>query len=792
MTSLGIAEELAKKHKEISVAEFFERNKHILGFDSPTKALLTAVKEGVDNALDACEEAGILPDIHVEIRKGKRNEFKVVIEDNGPGIIKKQVPHVFGRLLYGSRFHAIRQSRGQQGIGISAAVMYGQLTTGRASTIKSKTARMDTAVTMQLMIDTKKNRSEVLKEDFFVWDGKEHGVRIEMFMEGRYVRSKQSPLEYLRGTAIVNPHASITFIEPDGLKHVFERVSEKLPDPTEEIKPHPTGIELGIFMRMLKSTDKLKVRTFLQTEFESVSYRVADEILAKAKLDRTIRVKDIDLDRGRAILDAISKVRIQAPSKECLSPIGDILIRKGLRNVLDGAKPDFYSPPITREPRVYKGNPFQVEVGIVYGGQLPREHQVQVLRFANRVPLLYQQGGCAITQAVEGMDWRRYGLDQKGGRGIPHGPAVIMVHIASTKVPFTSESKEAVANIAEIIEEVQKGLRACARRLQTHLNKKVRKKKAREKFDIVQQILPMIAEKSSELVGKPVPALGPVITQIMNVIWIDDTVEYQKKRHKITLTLYNYTPTGKKLSLYAEVPANCIDDKSFSLAPTRMRSSGKIRWDLGRIKTTEKLDITFDLKGLDKRDFDECELYVSGITAANVIGAEALPGDWDIDGEEPELAEIDPEVASAVASTELDDIPVEPEEKDEDTHPIEKEKARPDMDVIPMEEKRVKPDKNTLPKEEKKAKPDKDTAPKGEKKAKPERDTLPMGDKKARPERDTIPKEEKKVRPDKDTPRIDKRKASPDKSPPPPKKQIKSTRDKPPKKHVQSKLEGLM
>src|SRR3989337_810988 len=178
MPSTSIAEELSKKQREISVSEFFERNKQILGYDSPTKALLTAVKEGLDNSLDAASDADILPDVLVEVQKVDKDEFLVIIEDNGPGIVKREVPNVFGRLLYGSRFHSRRQSRGQQGLGISGAVMYGQLTTGKPTKVRSKTAEDDVAYEIELILDTKKNRPNVVSEDFVIWE-KAHGTRVE-------------------------------------------------------------------------------------------------------------------------------------------------------------------------------------------------------------------------------------------------------------------------------------------------------------------------------------------------------------------------------------------------------------------------------------------------------------------------------------------------------------------------------------------------------------------------------------------------------------------------------------
>jgi DNA topoisomerase-6 subunit B len=637
----SIAEELAKKQKEISVSEFFERNKQILGFDTLTRSLLTAVKEGVDNSLDACEEANILPEIFIQIKQLSRNEYQITMEDNGPGIVKKQIPHIFGRLLYGSRFHTIRQSRGQQGIGISAAVMYGQLTTGKPTKVRSKTSKEDVAHEIELMMDTKRNRPETLKQDFVIWEGKEHGTKVELHLKGKYTRGKQSVYEYLRGTAIVNPHAQITLVEPDGIKTEFRRVTEKIPPPTKEIKPHPEGIELGILMKMAKATKAKRMSSFLTSDFSRISSRVAKEICEKAMIEPTIKPTRLKLDNAKRIIDAIKEVRIMSPPTDCLSPIGELLIKKGLKNVLEDQRPDFYAPPITREPSVYSGNPFQVEVGIVHGGDLPSEGQVKILRFANRVPLLYQQGGCTSTTAIENVDWRRYGLEQRGGKGIPYGPAIILVHVASTKIPFTSEAKEAIADIPEIREEIERALRACARRLQIHIKKKVRKKKTREKFDIVQILLPKIAEKSAKIVGKPVPKLEPIITKIMNVVWIDDAVEFKNGKHNVTISIYNYTPSRKKFNLYAVVPSGTIEEKSISLKPNRIRKSGKIRWELKSIPSTDKLEISFNLEGLDKEDFDEAEIYVSGINPVQVIGAEPLPGDWDLDEEIEEPTTLD-------------------------------------------------------------------------------------------------------------------------------------------------------
>ena len=626
----SIAHELAKKQKEISVSEFFEKNKQILGFDSLTRALITSVKEPMDNSLDACEDAGVLPEILVKVEKVENTEYKVIVEDNGPGIVRKQVPNVFARLLYGSRFHTRAQRRGQQGIGVSAVVMYGQLTTGKPARVRSKIPDEDAAYECELILDTKKNRPETLKEDRVIWD-RVQGTRFEINVKGKYVGGKQSIFEYLKGVAIVNPHAKITFIPPEGNTIVFERASEQVPPPTKEVKPHPEGVELGELLSMAKYTESLKMTSFMNTEFSRISYRVAREICDLAGVPPDLKPNELTLEQAGAILESIKKVKIMAPETDCLSPIGETLIRKGLKNVLGSLKADFYAPPVTREPRVYGGNPFIVEVGIVYGGGLSKEDPVQILRFANRVPLMYQQGACAITQAIEAVDWRRYGLEQRGGQGIPFGPAIILVHVASTKIPFTSESKEAVANIPEIKEEIELALKACARRLKTHLNKAEKKGKTKVKFEIVQEIIPMIAQKSAKIVGKPVPKLAGTITKIMNVVWIDDEVKYEKKRHMVKVRIFNYTPKNQSFHLHMLVPYDKIDQKSLDVKPIEVREGNKVTWDIKKIGTTEGFELTFELVGVPQEQYDENEVYVSGIDPSAIIGVEVLPGDWDLE-----------------------------------------------------------------------------------------------------------------------------------------------------------------
>ncbi len=493
------ASDLAKKQRDISVSEFFAKNRHLLGFDNPSKALLTTVKEGVDNSLDACEEAGILPEIRVEIAQLDENRFRIAIEDNGPGIVKAQVPKIFGRLLYGSKFHRLRQSRGQQGIGISAAGMYGLLTTGKPVVITTRTGPRKEAHHFELVIDTQKNEPRVKVDRTVEWK-REHGTRVEIELEGNYRGGQHSVDNYIRQISLANPHAQITYQPPKaeayGAEHEFPRVTEDLPPETDEIKPHPYGVELGVLMQMFRDTRSRNVRGSLVADFSRVSGRIADEICKRAKVAPTRRPKEATREEAEALHKAIAATKIMSPPTDCIAPIGEELIEKALRAEVTA---DFYAS-VTRRPTVYRGNPFLIEVGLAYGGDLGAEDSITLYRYANRVPLQYQQGACAVTKAVTSTDWKSYQMQQPRG-ALPVGPMLLMVHIASVWVPFTSESKEAIAHYPEIIKEIRLGLQECGRRVATHIRKQRRAADEAKKRAYITQYIPQVAVGLQEILG---------------------------------------------------------------------------------------------------------------------------------------------------------------------------------------------------------------------------------------------------------------------------------------------------
>jgi DNA topoisomerase VI subunit B len=568
------AETMAAAQREISVSEFFAKNRHLLGFDNPRKALLTTVKEAVDNSLDACEEAGILPDITIVIEdlqpdraaNAKSSRYRVTIVDNGPGIVRKQVEHIFGRLLYGSKFHRLKMSRGQQGIGISAAGMYGLLTTGKPMVIHTRPSARKPAHHIELAMNTKTNRAEVTvdveTEDFpparlrllaarlpdasFLGE-QDHrtGTSVSIELEGRYQRGRGSVDEFLELTAIANPHARITFVPPgkftvdnaedgadeksvldftkrgtaatgaggdaalppaavvmttierDGVT-VFPRGVSELPPETGEIQPHPRGIELGILLQMLKEaaheSRTYTLFNFLRDKFCRVSPKAARELCDHVGFTSRTRAGDVDHVVAEQLFRRMQEAKFPPPPTDCLAPIG---VRQLLAGLLKGVRAEFYAAS-TREPAVYRGRPFIIEAAIAFGGELPADEPARVIRFANRVPLLYQQSACSSFKAVVDTKWRNYDLQQPRGSA-PVGPLVIMIHMASVWVPFTSESKEAIADYDEIRKEMKLALMECGRKLGTYLRKRLRMRRESDRRDIFERYIGEIATAISAI-----------------------------------------------------------------------------------------------------------------------------------------------------------------------------------------------------------------------------------------------------------------------------------------------------
>ncbi|MAT73010.1 MAG: DNA topoisomerase VI subunit B [Planctomycetaceae bacterium] len=618
---------MAAKQRDISVSEFFAKNRHLLGFDNPRKALLTTIKEAVDNSLDACEEAGILPEIWVHIESTGVDRYKVGIQDNGPGILKKQIPLIFGKLLYGSKFHRLRQSRGQQGIGISAAGMYGVQTTGKPVKIISKVSARKPAHYYEIQIDTKRNEPKILngkgegvdippgdkgakeiEKHGIEWVDQPHGTRVTIELEAKYQRGRGSVDEYLHQTAIANPHVTLHYLDPDGNQRDYDRAAEQLPPEPKEILPHPYGVELGRLAALLGEADGQTVTQFFTTSFSRVSPGVARKICKGAGVSPRLPAKRVDRNGADKLYHAIQSTKIAPPATDCICPIGEELILKGLHQVVPG---EFYAAA-TRPPSVYRGNPFVIEVGLAYGGTAPTQNvtkdlleelieetdartvrqflihtfnglgaeaadriiktaglgtrsapgklkpkdraklfdamknvnvsegqMMDVLRLANRVPLQFQHAACAITQTIMQTNWRSYGLSQSRG-SLPKGPVTLMVHMASVWVPFTSESKEAVASYPEIQKEIRLAMQAVGRKLGMFLRRRLRVKQQTDRREVFMRYLKEVSTAVSEINGAGQAALYDQLVKVAKKVTADADMQMDDRGRKIKAEEVDY------------------------------------------------------------------------------------------------------------------------------------------------------------------------------------------------------------------------------------------------------------
>ena len=465
--------------------------------------------------------------------------------------------------------------------------MYGQLTTGKPIRVTSRVGKGKATHVFDIQLDTRKNEPVVTHDEALTQWHQDHGTRVELEIVANWQQGQRFVNRYVEHTALANPHATIHYARPVGAAQrtsgggpgnetlTFPRATTELPKEAIEIKPHPHGVELGALMLMARESKSHDVRGFLQSTFSRVSAQSAGEILAKVPWGKkAVRPRVLGENRAMAeeLHKAIAATKLMSPPTNCLSPIGDDLMKKGLVSFLNviesegesgdentqldldsaamkpskaGRKaaaraqakaepapeqvsvPDapaeegvekikghnYFIATVTRSPKVYRGNPFQIEVGLAYGGSWPPDKTIELFRFANRVPLLFQRGACGITDAIVRTDWRNYLLSQPKG-SLPVGPMALLVHIASVWVPFTSESKEAVAHYPDIVKEIQLAAQECGRKLATFIRKRKAIDYQAQRRSIFELYIEEVANAIGKITGKKP---GPIKREFLQV-----------------------------------------------------------------------------------------------------------------------------------------------------------------------------------------------------------------------------------------------------------------------------------
>jgi DNA topoisomerase-6 subunit B len=516
---------VASKITSSSTAEYFSKNLQQVGFSSGTKAVLTTLKEAVDNSLDACEDGEILPEIFVLIEKkgpGTQkgmDQIRVIVTDNGPGIDPEDLPRVYGEYLASSKFGRGRCSRGQQGIGISAATTWAQLTAAKGVQVITKTAKMRSALSAIVEVDIKKNQGTMREKESIDWD-RPHGTSVEFLFDGRLqMQGEGGILTYLTGTSLVNPHMKLTYKINDDEPVVLERVSNEniqIPDP---VSPHPHTMKLGEFMSHASLFGKATLDSFLDKGFSRISDDAIGQMqkhsFKKAWLKQSLSsMADADL---KATYTALQNVELMAPSTRSVLQIGEEALSKSIGRL---GEIDFFSV-VSRKPRICDAKPVAVEVAIarlVTRGDA--DEPVTVLRFANRVPLQFDKASCVTVRALETVNWKAYGLQQPKD-SIPLGPFVVAISVVSPFIKFKNASKETIDASEELLEEIRLALIQAGQRLSRHINKERRAVDLEQKIRHIEQFGPILIAGIGRITKAPGARLEKAKLGLMKILGRD-------------------------------------------------------------------------------------------------------------------------------------------------------------------------------------------------------------------------------------------------------------------------------
>ncbi len=495
-----MAKKKSYKITKSSTAEYFAKNLQQVGFSSPTKAVLTTLKEAVDNSLDACEDHGILPDLYIEIQKLGRgslkntDKIKIIVEDNGPGIQPEDIAKVFGEYLASSKFGRGRCSRGQQGIGISAATTWAQQTTATGARVSTKTDNMRKGINYLIDIDFKNNKGRIKEKKSFDWD-KVSGTRVEFVIDGRIqLKGEAGLLSFIRGNVVVNPHMSLRYKILDQDEVLIERVSQHVPVAPKSVDPHPHTMKLGDFINHAGMYSREKTSNWLKNGFSRVSDRVIKDMVKEQKLPKTLPSKPVGKlteTEIKLLYHSIQKTTLKPPSTQSVLSIGEVALTKSIRRL---GEIDFISVH-TRKPAICDFKPVQVEISVARfkEGAGDMDSPVSVLRFANRVPLQFDKASCAIVKAIQSVNWKTYGLKQSKN-SLPYGPFIIAVSVVSPFIKFKNASKETIDAADDLVEELRRGMMKVGQKLSRHLRREVKAKELQQKVEHIGSFAPILVE----------------------------------------------------------------------------------------------------------------------------------------------------------------------------------------------------------------------------------------------------------------------------------------------------------
>lgn len=493
--------EMAENFREYSITEFFKKNAQMLGFSGKIRSLTTIVHEYATNSLDACEEFGVLPEIKIKIEEIKEDRYSVMVEDNGPGIPANLVGKALGQMLTGTKFHRYMQQRGQQGIGAAGCTMYALITTGKPVHVIS--GYMGKIFECDLSVDLKTNEPVVTNSSERQGEFRGFVVKGE-FSNVKYDKGQYGAYEYLKRTALANPHAQIELTDPDGDSFIFPRSVEQVPQRPKEVLPHPLGIDAHDLLERARASESTRIGSFLQASFSRVSADKVKEIQALVpEIDFRRKPNTLNWDEAEKIVRAFGRVKWVAPATDSVIPIGKEQIEKSLRNILN---PEVVAV-VERPPKIYRGGiPYVVEAGIAYGGN----QKSSIMRFANRAPLIFDASACAITEVVKNIDWGRYGI-----KDFENEPLTVFVNFSSVYVPYISAGKQAIANDEGIMSEIKNAVFEVARQVERHISGKIRERERETRKQIFIKYMSQLSSDIAELSGTKKELIEKKLSEIV-------------------------------------------------------------------------------------------------------------------------------------------------------------------------------------------------------------------------------------------------------------------------------------
>ncbi|KAF5179721.1 Dna topoisomerase 6 subunit b [Thalictrum thalictroides] len=428
--------------------------------------------------------------------RGDASFFRVTCKDNGRGMPHDDIPNMFGRVLSGTKY-GLKQTRGKYGLGAKMALIWSKMSTGLPIEISSSMKNQSYTSFCRLDIDIHRNIPHIHIHEKRDNNERWHGAEIQVVIEGNWTTYRSKILHYMRQMAVITPYAQFLFkFVSDAVdKSVtirFARRTDIMPPVPVETKYHPSAVDLLLIKRLIAETSKQNLLQFLQHEFVNLGKAHAERLIGEMGPDFSPKmvVKSLTSQQIVRIHQLFRQAKFDDPSGDCLSPAGEYNLRLGIVKELH---PDMVAT-YSGSAQVFEGHPFIVEAGVSVGGKDVKQG-LNIFRFANRIPLLFEQGADVVTRtALKRINWSSYKINQTQDK------IGVFVSIVSTKIPFKGTGKEYIGDdISEIAAAVKTSIQQCCLQLKSKIVKKIQAREQQERKRTLSKYIPDVTNAIYEI-----------------------------------------------------------------------------------------------------------------------------------------------------------------------------------------------------------------------------------------------------------------------------------------------------